>query len=142
MWGCPSRFLSAQEGFQTTGFDNDPRKIEKLGRGESYIQHISAESISAATRQGKRFQATSDFAPLKGMDAIIICVPTPLDKHREPDLSFVRNTAEVVGGAPLQRGPTDRTGKHDLPWNYGRRNAVHSREIRFKVPCFAVFGRG
>ena len=100
--GLPLALLSAQEGFQTTGFDNDPRKIEKLGRGESYIKHISADSISAQVEK-KRFQATGDFALLKEMDAIIICVPTPLDKHREPDLSFVRKTAEAVS-AHLQRG--------------------------------------
>lgn len=93
--GLPLALLSARGGFQTTGFDIDPRKIEKLRRGESYIKHISAASVTEEAEK-KRFQATDNFSMLKEMDAIIICVPTPLDKHREPDLSFVLNTAEVV----------------------------------------------
>jgi UDP-N-acetyl-D-glucosamine dehydrogenase len=93
--GLPLGLLSAHAGFATTGFDIDPGKIEKLRRGESYIKHISAASIAEEVEK-KRFRATDDFNLLKDMDAIIICVPTPLDKHREPDLSFVLNTAKAV----------------------------------------------
>jgi UDP-N-acetyl-D-glucosamine dehydrogenase len=100
--GLPLALLSARGGFHTTGFDIDPNKTEKLQRGVSYIQHISDASVAEAVAT-RHFQATADFTRLQEMDAIIICVPTPLDKHREPDLSFVRKTAEIVG-AHLRRG--------------------------------------
>ena len=94
--GLPLALLCAKAGLQATGFDIDARKTEKLQRGESYIHHIPAASIGEAVEK-KRFAATDDFARLEAMDAVIICVPTPLDKHREPDMSFVLNTAKVVG---------------------------------------------
>src|SRR5579862_441896 len=94
--GLPLALLCAKAGLQATGFDIDPGKTEKLQRGESYIHHIQAATIVEALKK-KRFQATNDFKRLEEMDAIIICVPTPLDKHREPDMSFVLNTAKRVG---------------------------------------------
>jgi len=93
--GLPLSLLFAQGGFRTTGFDIDPSKVESLERGESYIKHIPRESIRNALAQ-TRFRATNDFSGLSQMDAIIICVPTPLDEHRQPDLSYVRRTAEAV----------------------------------------------
>jgi len=100
--GLPLALLFAREGFAVSGFDIDPDKVAKLGRGESYIGHIPAASIAEQVKQ-KRFRATGDFALLQDMDAILICVPTPLDSHREPDLSYVRTTAEAI--VPnLQRG--------------------------------------
>ena len=72
-----------------------PRKIEKLNAGQSYIRHISSDTI-AALREGDRFEATDDFAVVREVDAILICVPTPLTRHREPDLSYRRRTAEAV----------------------------------------------
>jgi len=93
--GVPLALLFARSGFSTTGFDIDSEKVEKLERGETYIRHITADAV-AAVRKQKRFQATTDFARLRRMDAIIICVPTPLDEHREPDLSYVCNTAESL----------------------------------------------
>jgi UDP-N-acetyl-D-glucosamine dehydrogenase len=93
--GLPLALLFASRGLQTTGFDIDPDKIEKLERGETYIRHIPAADIQAQLK-AKRFRASSDFSGLKEVDAIIICVPTPLDEHREPDLSFIRNTAEAI----------------------------------------------
>ena len=93
--GLPIALLFAKKGFSTTGFDIDPAKIESLGRGNSYIKHIPESEITAEVEQG-RFLPTSDFAKLSEMDAIIICVPTPLDDHREPDLSFIRATAESI----------------------------------------------
>ena len=100
--GLPLALLCAKAGFQATGFDIDPHKTEKLERGESYIHHIPAASIAEEVKK-KRFQPTADFTRLEEMDAIIICVPTPLDKHREPDMSFVLNTAKMVS-AHLQAG--------------------------------------
>jgi len=93
--GLPLGLLFARNGFATTGFDIDQAKVDMLEKGQSYISHIPAPAI--AEQVGKRaFRATTDFALLKAMDAILICVPTPLDQHREPDLSFVRNTTEAI----------------------------------------------
>ena len=84
-----------------TGFDIDQRKVETLTSGGSYIYRIPPTEIQSA--RARQFCATSDFSLLSDMDAIIICVPTPLDEYREPDLSFITNTAECI--APhLRRG--------------------------------------
>lgn len=93
--GLPLGLLFAEGGFATTGFDIDPKKVANLESGKSYIKHISSEAIQGVYAE-KRFRATSDFAGLSEMDAIIICVPTPLDEYRQPDLSYVRSTAEAV----------------------------------------------
>jgi UDP-N-acetyl-D-glucosamine dehydrogenase len=82
-------------GFNVTGFDIDLQKVEMLNNGKSYIRHIPSESIKNLTGDG-RFNATTDFTNLKDMDCIIICVPTPLNKNREPDLSFVFDTTRSV----------------------------------------------
>jgi len=93
--GLPLGLLFARKGFRTTGFDIDAAKVEKLGRGESYIGHIPGAVVSEEVKKGN-FQATSDYTRLREMDAIIICVPTPLDEHREPDLSYIESTAEAI----------------------------------------------
>src|SRR4029077_19682594 len=85
--GLPLALLFSEQKFAVTGFDIDQRKVDTLAQGGSYIYRISAEEISAAKAQG--FSATSDYARLVGMDAVIICVPTPLDQYHEPDLSFI-----------------------------------------------------
>ena len=84
-------------GFNVTGFDVDPQKADMLNKGKSYIRHITSESIKNLIADG-RFKATTDFTNLKDIDCIIICVPTPLNKHREPDLSFVFNTTRSIAG--------------------------------------------
>jgi UDP-N-acetyl-D-glucosamine dehydrogenase len=93
--GLPLALLFARKGFRTTGFDTDPVKVESLERSHSYIRHIPHSAI-AAERNGNHFWATTAFEYLAEMDAVIICVPTPLDEHREPDLSYVRQTAETI----------------------------------------------
>ncbi len=99
--GLPLALRFADVGQRVTGFDLDQEKIKKLNAGQSYIQHIPAEKIQRHV-QAKRFDATTDFARLREMDAVLICVPTPLDQRREPDLSYVENTAKAI--APnLQR---------------------------------------
>jgi UDP-N-acetyl-D-glucosamine dehydrogenase len=99
--GLPLALRFADEGQKVTGFDLDKFKIDKLNAGESYIQHIPADKIRPHV-QAKRFQATTDFGMLRDMDAVLICVPTPLDERREPDLSYVEKTAQSI--APnLQR---------------------------------------
>ena len=100
--GLPLALRYASVGHHVTGFDTDESKIETLNAGKSYIRHISADDIHAYVAN-RRFAATSQFSRLAEMDAILICVPTPLDERREPDLSYVKNTAEEI--APhLQRG--------------------------------------
>jgi len=93
--GLPLCLLFAGEGFHTTGFDIDPAKVDQLRRGHSYIKHIPASEISQVVQQNN-FSPSADFAKLREMDAIIICVPTPLDGHREPDLSFITATTESI----------------------------------------------
>jgi len=93
--GLPLALRFADVGHRVTGFDTDRTKIEKLNAGQSYIQHIPAEKIRLHV-QGKRFDATSDFTHLRDMDAVLICVPTPLDQRREPDLSYVEQTAIAI----------------------------------------------
>jgi UDP-N-acetyl-D-glucosamine dehydrogenase len=99
--GLPLALRFADVGQRVTGFDTDQEKITKLNAGQSYIQHISADKIKQHV-QGKRFDATTDFTRLREMDAVLICVPTPLGERREPDLSYVEKTAQSI--APnLQR---------------------------------------
>lgn len=100
--GLPIALLFAKKGFETTGFDIDAAKIESLSEGTSYIKHIPDAEI-AYEIQRNQFLPTADFTRLSAMDAIIICVPTPLDDHREPDLSFIRATAESIS-SHLRRG--------------------------------------
>ena len=93
--GLPLALLFESRGFPVIGFDTDPEKPQMLAEGRSYIRHISSESIGAASASG-RLQATTDFTRLRDCDAILICVPTPLGPHREPDLKYVRMTAEQI----------------------------------------------
>jgi UDP-N-acetyl-D-glucosamine dehydrogenase len=92
--GLPLSLLFAEAGFAVTGFDIDEKKVTDLEAGRSYIFRIPQEEIQSARKHG--FRATGDFSKLATMDAIIMCVPTPLTGHREPDLSFIENTARAV----------------------------------------------
>ena len=92
--GLPLSLLFAESGFTVTGFDIDEKKVTDLEAGRSYIFRIPQEEIQSALKQG--FRATGDFSKLSAMDAIIMCVPTPLTGHREPDLSFIENTTRAV----------------------------------------------
>ena len=93
--GLPLALIFEEAGFPVVGFDVDAKKPEALHRGESYIRHIGAERVARAFARG-RITATTDFDGLAGCDAIIVCVPTPLGRHREPDLSFIRITADAI----------------------------------------------
>jgi UDP-N-acetyl-D-glucosamine dehydrogenase len=100
--GLPLALRFAETGHKVIGFDTDPEKVEKLNQGKSYIKHIPAEKIAQFVKS-KQFSATTDFKKLREVDAVLICVPTPLDERREPDLSYVEQTANAI--APnLQRG--------------------------------------
>jgi len=93
--GLPLVLLFEEGGFPVLGFDVDATKTEMLNRGESYIRHIGQEKIRKAF-SSEKVEATTDFDRLADCDAIIICVPTPLGRHREPDLKYIRVTAEAI----------------------------------------------
>ena len=93
--GLPLALVFAEAGFRSVGFDIDAKKVEVLQRGESYIKHVGSDRIKSAIASG-RFGVTADFDRLSECDAIMICVPTPLGKHREPDNSYIHRTAEEI----------------------------------------------
>ena len=92
--GLPLVLRYAEVGYKVLGFDIDLAKISSLNAGKSYIEHISAESIATSLKSG--FEATAEFSRASEADALIICVPTPLNKYREPDLSFVTETTDSL----------------------------------------------
>lgn len=93
--GIPLALTACKSGFKVLGFDIDAKRVAQINRGESFIKHIPTEAIAAAIKED-RFRATIDFDELRDVDAIIIAVPTPLTKHREPDLSYVEATARAI----------------------------------------------
>lgn len=97
--GLPLTLLFSSEGFRVTGFDVDEKKVDTLNNGASYIWRIEPEHIAAA--QAKGFRATTDFKDIVEMDAVLICVPTPLTEHHAPDLSYVETTVHAI--APYVR---------------------------------------
>ncbi len=92
--GLPLALLYSEQKFPVTGFDIDQRKVATLAQGGSYIYRIQATEIQEARARG--FEATADYSRLTQMDAIIICVPTPLNEYHEPDLSYITNTAQAI----------------------------------------------
>jgi UDP-N-acetyl-D-glucosamine dehydrogenase len=100
--GLPLALRFAEAGHKVTGFDTDPHKVSMLNAGKSYIEHIPQTKIQQFVNT-KHFGATTDFERIKEVDAIIICVPTPLDERREPDLSYVEDTALAIQ-PHLQKG--------------------------------------
>jgi UDP-N-acetyl-D-glucosamine dehydrogenase len=100
--GLPLCLQFARRGVRVLGLDIDAKKVSALNAGRSYIQHVPASEIKKLVRAGK-FSASTDFAKIKNVEAILICVPTPLKKNRAPNLSFVLDTGKAI--APhLQRG--------------------------------------
>ena len=93
--GLPLSLEFAESGFNVLGFDIDEEKIPILESGDTYIKHIPSERISKSILSGK-LKVTNDFSRLKEIDAIIICVPTPLNKYREPDTSYIENSTKVI----------------------------------------------
>ena len=93
--GLPLALEFAESDFNVTGFDIDKNKIPFLNEGKSYIKHIGSERIKNLVEKNK-FIATNNFKELENQDILIICVPTPLNKYREPDLSYIENTAKTI----------------------------------------------
>jgi UDP-N-acetyl-D-glucosamine dehydrogenase len=92
--GIPLMLRFQEEGYKVLGFDIDEFKVSRLNSGKSYIEHIDSDKIAWAVKNG--FEATLDFKKIGEVDAIILCVPTPLNKYREPDLSYVINTVDSI----------------------------------------------
>ncbi len=93
--GVPLALTFVEAGFPVLGFDVDPEKVATLNAGESYIDHIEEEGVRKAV-EARSFEATSDFGRLAEADAILICVPTPLDAERQPDMRFVQASGEAI----------------------------------------------
>ncbi|MCL4456632.1 MAG: nucleotide sugar dehydrogenase [Nitrospirae bacterium] len=91
--GLPLVMEFCKKGFSVTGFDVDPKKVEALKQGKSYIKHIDSSKIKKCDAL---FSPTTDFQKLSEMDCILICVPTPLDNHREPDMTYVFDTTKTI----------------------------------------------
>lgn len=100
--GLPISLQFARSGVEVLGIDIDPEKAEAINRGESYIRHIESSALASVVAE-TRFSATSDFSRIKEVEAVIICVPTPLGKNQDPDISFILGTGRAI--APhLTRG--------------------------------------
>ncbi len=93
--GLPLAMCFAEKGFQTYGLDIDNRKIDLLSKRKSYLKHIHEEQVKKLM-ETNYFKGSTDFRILKEVDAVIICVPTPLDEHREPDLSYIVKTIDEI----------------------------------------------
>src|SRR5438270_13856850 len=95
--GLPLALTFGEKGFPVIGFDIDKRKIDAIEKGQSYIKHIAADRIARATKLEKPFSATMDFRKASQADALIMCVPTPLNANREPDMTYIEQTAHAIG---------------------------------------------
>ena len=93
--GLPLSLQFARSGVNVLGLDIDPAKVESLSQGRSYIKHIESSAISEQIKTGA-FSASTDFSRIREVEAVIICVPTPLNKNREPDISYVLNTGKSI----------------------------------------------
>jgi UDP-N-acetyl-D-glucosamine dehydrogenase len=95
--GLPLALTFGEKGFPVIGFDIDRRKVDAIEQGHSYIKHIASDRIARATKAEKPFSATLDFRKAAQADALIMCVPTPLNANREPDMTYIENTARAIG---------------------------------------------
>ncbi len=93
--GLPLSLQFARSGIRVLGLDIDRAKVESLNQGQSYIKHISSEAVMEAVK-ANRFSASNDFGRIKEVEAVIICVPTPLNKNREPDITFIIETGKAI----------------------------------------------
>src|SRR5260221_6512095 len=99
--GLPLSLQFARSGVRVLGLDIDPAKVSALSEGRSYIKHIEPAAIQAEVKTG-RFTASTDFSRVREVQAVIICVPTPLNKNREPDISYILKTGESIAPHPTK----------------------------------------
>ena len=112
--GLPLGLQFAKSGCRVLGLDVDEAKVQEISAGRSYIRHISSEDVETQVKAG-RISVSSDFSLVKDAEAVVICVPTPLNKNREPDISYILQTGEVI--APY------------LKTDSGRREAGGGRKV-------------
>ena len=93
--GLPLSLQFARSGVTVLGLDIDPPKVEAINQGQSYIKHIDSATVQEQVKAG-RMSASTDFSRVKEVQAIIICVPTPLNKNREPDISYILETGKAI----------------------------------------------
>ena len=124
--GLPLSLQFARSGIKVLGLDIDPEKVDMINTGRSYIKHIPEEAIADELKT-KRLEATVDFSRVKEVQAVIICVPTPLNKNREPDISYIVETGRMIG-SHLQKGTLVVLGVNNLSRNDGRGFARRSRD--------------
>ena len=116
--GLPLSLQFARSGVTVLGLDIDKTKVESLNGGRSYIKHITAEAIAEAVK-ARTFSASDDFSHIREVEAVIICVPTPLNKNREPDISFIIETGKAI--APhLTKGTLVVLESTTYPGHHGR----------------------
>ena len=115
--GLPLSLQFARSCTTVIGIDVDPGKVEQLNNGRSYIKHVQSSDISELLR-AKKFSATTDFSQIKAVEAVIICVPTPLTKNREPDISFVLETGRAIAPylAPAMAAANSELGFNNDNW--------------------------
>ncbi len=136
--GLPLMLRFSEVGFRTLGIDIDPDKVEQLSAGASHIHHIDSADVARA--RGRGMQASTDFSRVAEMDAVILCVPTPLDEHREPDLSYVIGTVEAAlpwlrAGQVVSLESTTYPGTTDEEL----RPRIEGRGLRVGEDLFLVF---
>ena len=93
--GLPLSLQFARSRVRVLGLDIDAEKVALLNKGQSYIKHIESSSLAEMVGSGK-FSATTEFSRIKEVEAVILCVPTPLNKNREPDISFILETGQAI----------------------------------------------
>lgn len=93
--GLPLAVEMAKAGFKTVGFDIQENKVKKINEGNNYINDVIASELKDIVKEG-RLRATNDFSYIENVDFIAICVPTPLDSHQQPDISYVKNSSETI----------------------------------------------
>ena len=93
--GLPLALQFAEAGAKVLGLDIDPKKVEKLSKGESYLMHVAGARIRPLSQSGQ-LTASTDFSLFAQAEAVVICVPTPLNKNREPDISYILKTGEAI----------------------------------------------
>lgn len=137
--GLPLMLRFMEVGYRVLGIDIDEDKVTSLNQGRSYIEHIPAEKIAQAVQTGG-FRATADFSQSAQADALILCVPTPLNKYREPDLSFVLNTTDSL--VPyLRKGQVVSLESTTYPGTTDEelKPRIESRGLRVGEDIFLVF---